>query len=179
MNEQDIVTLIVRHRVRPGAQQAYEQWLRRTTRVAAEFAGHLGVNVIRDADRFVCVLRFCGTPQLQAWLDSDERQQLVAEALPLLAEGDQIEVEAAREFWFAPDQTLPPSRWKQACITFLVILPLSLLVPLFWQPVFHQLPWLWGYVPSNVLITLSIVLLVVYLFMPRATKLFARWLEAR
>ncbi|WP_207780359.1 antibiotic biosynthesis monooxygenase [Pokkaliibacter plantistimulans] len=179
MNEQDVVTLIVRHRIKPGVDLAYEQWLRRTTQVAASYPGHLGVNVIRDLDRFVCVLRFCGTTELQSWLDSSDRKQLIDEVMPLLVEGDQFEVDGAREFWFTPGQILPPPRWKQACITFLVILPLSMLVPLLWRPAFQQWPWLGGFVPSNVVITLSIVLLVVYFFMPRVTALFSAWLEGR
>lgn len=179
MDELDVVTLIVRHRVKAGQEAAYEQWLRRTTRIASTYPGHLGVNVMRDLERFVCVLRFVGTRELQCWLDSSERRHLIEEVAPLLAEGDQIEVEASREFWFTPSVAAPPVRWKQACITFLVILPLSLLVPLLWQPLFARLPWLGGYIASNVLITLSIVLLVVYLFMPRVTALFAAWLKPR
>ncbi|WP_271411522.1 antibiotic biosynthesis monooxygenase [Pseudomonas sp. Q1-7] len=177
MDELGIVTLIVRHRIKAGREDAYEQWLRRTTRIASTYPGHLGVNVIRDLDRFVCVLRFAGTHELQCWLDSSERRHLVNEVAPLLTEGDQTEAETSREFWFAPSSAVSPPRWKQACVTYLVILPLSLLVPLLWQPVFAGLPWLGGYVPSNVLITLSIVVLVVYLFMPTVTALFDAWLN--
>ncbi len=177
MDELGIVTLIVRHRIKAGQEDAYEQWLRRTTRIASTYPGHLGVNVIRGLDRFVCVLRFAGTRELQCWLDSSERRHLVNEVAPLLIEGDQTGTKAGCEFWFAPGSAVPPARWKQACITFLVILPLSLLVPLLWQPVFTRLPWLGGYVLSNVLITLSIVVLVVYLLMPKATALFAAWLN--
>ena len=61
----------------------------------------------------------------------------------------------------------------------LVILPLTFLVPLLWKPLFAWWPWLGGYVQANVLITLSIVLLVVYVFMPRVTRLFSQWLQAR
>jgi antibiotic biosynthesis monooxygenase (ABM) superfamily enzyme len=179
MDELDVVTLIVRHRVKAGQEAAYEQWLRRTTRIASTYPGHLGVNVMRDTERFVCVLRFVGTRELQCWLDSSERRHLIDEVAPLLVEGDQTETEASREFWFTPSSAPPPARWKQACITFLVILPLSLLVPLLWQPLFAQVPWLGGYVPSNVLITLSIVVLVVYLFMPKVTTLFSAWLNPR
>jgi antibiotic biosynthesis monooxygenase (ABM) superfamily enzyme len=179
MDEHEIVTLVVRHRVRAGQEATYEKWLRRTTQIASAYPGHLGVNVIRDLGRFVCVLRFAGPRELQCWLESSERRHLIEEVSPLLAEGDQVEVEANREFWFTPNPQAAPARWKQACITFLVILPLSLLVPLLWQPIFARMPWLGGYVPSNVLITLSIVLSVVYLFMPKVTALFANWLNPR
>lgn len=181
----EVVTLLVRHRIRAGSEAAYEAWLRRTITTARGYPGHLGIDVMRGHEAglalFTCVLRFASTGQLQDWLDSTERRALIAEAEPLLADGDRIEVQDEREFWFtpqAPDAPQPP-RWKQACVTFLVILPLSLLVPLLWQPAFVRLPWLGSYLGSNLVITASIVLLVVYLFMPRATRLFAGWLNAR
>lgn len=175
------VTLLVRHRIQRDQLEAYEGWLRRTTRAASAYPGHLGVDVLRNDALFTSVLRFASGGQLQTWLDSAERAALIAEVTPLLSEEESKELHSGHEFWFVPDQrdTEPPARWKQACITFLVIQPLTLLVPLLWQPLFSRLPWLGGYVPSNVLITLSIVLSVVYLFMPRATACFAGWLNAR
>lgn len=184
LDANEIVTLVVRHRVRAGMTDAYEHWLRRIIDIASSQPGHLGIDVHRqqaDLPLFTCVLRFASAAQLQTWLDSDARQALIAEADPLLADGDQTEVNIAREFWFTTNEAggPPPPRWKQACITFLVILPLSLLVPLLWQPLFRAVPWFGGHIPSNVLITLTIVLLVVYLFMPRVTRWFASWLNAR
>lgn len=181
----EIVTLVVRHRIRAGMTSAYEHWLRQVIDIASSQPGHLGIDVHREEQAglplFTCVLRFASAGQLQTWLESEARKALVVEAEPLLDGGDQTEINATREFWFTPDHDAAPQppRWKQACITFLVILPLSLLVPLLWQPIFHAAPWLGGYVQSNVLITLSIVLLVVYLFMPRVTGWFASWLNAR
>lgn len=177
----DVTTLVVRHRVKPEHEQAYEAWLRRIIDTASRYVGHMGVDVIRSRHdgmpTFTCVLRFSCTLHLQSWLDSTDRQELIAEVRALLADGDQIEVSKAHQFWFVPAaEDAQPPRWKQACVTFLVILPLSLLVPLLWQPVFAQVPALAGYLASNTLITLSIVLLVVYLFMPLATRVFSRWL---
>jgi len=178
----DIVTLVVRHRVRTAQLSAYEVWLRRIMVVAKQFEGHLGVNVMRSRGAgltyFTIVLRFSCTQRLQAWLDSAERKQLINEALTLLVDGDQTEVSTANEFWFTPtgEHTQPP-RWKQACVTFLVILPLSLLVPLAWRPVFANVPWLGSYFASGILITATIVLLVVYVFMPMVTGWFAGWLK--
>ncbi|MGV6477143.1 antibiotic biosynthesis monooxygenase [Azotobacter vinelandii] len=177
-----IVTLLIRHRVREGREREYEGWLRRTVDVAKGYPGHLGVDVLREQDgdrrRFTCVLRFASTGQLQAWLESADRRRLIEEVAPLLTDGDRLELSPGREFWFTPGDVNPPPRWKQACVSFLAILPLSLLVPLLWQPLFEALPWLGGYLPSNVLITLGIVLLVVYLFMPAVTRWFSAWLNA-
>ncbi|MFZ6048987.1 antibiotic biosynthesis monooxygenase [Pseudomonas sp. CR3202] len=185
MTPDDVVTLLIRHRIKQGQEQQYEAWLRRIIAIAKGYPGHLGIDVVRDRKDglhlFTSILRFASTAQLQAWLDSAERRQLVEEVSPLLADGDQLEINPEREFWFTPapaDMPQPP-RWKQACVTFLVILPLALLVPLLWQPLFRLWPWLGGYVPSNVVITLSIVMLVVYLFMPPVTRFFAGWLNQR
>ena len=180
--QQETVTLVVRHQIRLSHLPRYEAWLRRIITTASQCPGHLGVDVVRSRQaslaQFTCVLRFVGLQQLQNWIDSEQRRQLIAEVQPLLRAGDQLEIAQGKEFWFMPEsaQTSPP-RWKQACVTFLVILPLSLLVPLLWQPFFQLVPRLGGYLPSNVLITLSIVLLVVYLFMPMTTRLFAAWLR--
>ncbi|HSX69874.1 MAG TPA: antibiotic biosynthesis monooxygenase [Pseudomonas sp.] len=178
----NVVTLLIRHRVRQGREQAYEHWLHRIVQTAHGYPGHLGVDVIRGTDDglplFTSVLRFNGAPQLQDWLDSDERRRLVEEVRPLLERQEDLELHPGREFWFAPaDAEVPPPRWKQACVTFAVILPLSLLIPLLWQPAFAALPWLGGYLASNTAITLTIVLLVVYLFMPRVTRWLAPWLN--
>ena len=179
----EIVTLVVKHRIKVGQEAAYEAWLRRTVRVAGQWPGHLGVDVVRGKQGglalFTCVLRFCSTEAMQRWLDSPERRELVEEALPLLADGDQTEVGSHKEFWFTPlaDAATPPPRWKQAVVTLLVILPHTLLVPLLWGPLLRLNALLSNYVVATFLITLTIVLSVVYIFMPMATRLFAPWLS--
>ncbi|MGX0889509.1 antibiotic biosynthesis monooxygenase (ABM) superfamily enzyme [Pseudomonas sp. ADAK2 TE3594] len=180
----EIVTLIVKHRVKAGFEAAYEAWLRNIVSVAGQREGHLGVDVIRGKSGglalFTCVLRFCSTEAMQRWLDSPQRQTLVDEAAPMLADGDQTEVNPLNEFWFSPlaDAGSPPPRWKQAVVTLLVILPHTLLVPLLWGPLLQLNAFLSNYVVATFLITLTIVLSVVYVFMPLATRLFAPWLEA-
>lgn len=180
----EVVTLVIRHRAKAGLEAQYEQWLRRVVGIASQAPGHLGVDVMRGRtgglQAFTSVLRFSSTAAMQQWLDSEQRRELLREAEPMLADGDQTQVATHNEFWFSPenDQAGPPPRWKQAVVSYLVILPLSLLVPMLWGPLLHLSPWLSGYFMSNVLITLTIVLLVVYLMMPAATRLFAAWLNA-
>ncbi|MFJ4196287.1 antibiotic biosynthesis monooxygenase [Pseudomonas sp. NPDC089534] len=180
----EVVTLIIKHRVKAGFEQPYEAWLRNIVAVAGREEGHLGVDVMRSRQGglalFTCVLRYCSTEAMQRWLDSPQRQALVEEAAPMLADGDQTEVNPVNEFWFAPlaDAASPPPRWKQAVVTLLVILPHTLLVPLIWGPLLKLNAFLSNYVVATFLITLTIVLSVVYVCMPRATRLFAPWLEA-
>jgi antibiotic biosynthesis monooxygenase (ABM) superfamily enzyme len=178
----EVVTLIVKHRVKAGFEGPYEAWLRNIVKVAGQNVGHLGVDVVRGKnaglDSYTCVLRFCSTEAMQNWLDSPQRRALVDEAAPMLADGDQTEINPVNEFWFAPDpQSAPPPRWKQAVVTLLVILPHTLLVPLLWGPLLRLNAFLSSYLVATFLITLTIVLSVVYVFMPMATRLFAPWLS--
>ncbi|WP_460136629.1 antibiotic biosynthesis monooxygenase [Pseudomonas sp. S1_E04] len=180
----EVVTLVVKHLIKAGLEGDYEVWLRRIIRVASECPGHLGVDVLRSKQKgltlFTCVLRYRSTDDLETWLDSPERKTLIAEAVPMLAEGDNTEIGTANEFWFAPlaDSAAKPPRWKQAVVTLFVILPLTLLVPIVWGPILRLHPFLSNYVVATFLVTVTIVLLVVYLLMPAATRLFAPWLEA-
>jgi len=182
MPPDEIVTLVVKHLVKDGLEAQYEAWLRQTVAAAATYPGHLGVDVIRskvDGLRmFTCVLRFCSISDMQSWLDSDERRDLIAKAAPMLVDGDSTEINRHNEFWFVPAGEAPqPPRWKQAVVTFFVICPLTLLIPLLWGPVFQAFPLLSNYVVSTALVTVTIVLLVVYLLMPQATRLAAPWLN--
>ncbi|MDQ0123096.1 antibiotic biosynthesis monooxygenase (ABM) superfamily enzyme [Pseudomonas lini] len=181
---EEVVTLVIKHRVKAGFEVPYEAWLRNIVSIAGQQEGHLGVDVMRGKnaglDLYTCVLRFCSTEAMQRWLDSPQRQSLVEQATPMLADGDQTEVNPVNEFWFAPqaDAGPPPPRWKQAVVTLLVILPHTLLVPLLWGPLLQLNAFLSHYVVATFLITLTIVVSVVYLFMPMATRLFAPWLSS-
>ena len=180
----EVVTLVVKHLIKQGRESDYEAWLRRIVRIAGERPGHLGVDVVRGKQGklalFTCVLRYRSTTDLETWLDSPDRKTLIAEAAPMLADGDNTEIGAVNEFWFSPlaDSAAKPPRWKQAVVTLCVILPLTLLVPIVWGPVLRLHPFLSNYVVATFLVTVTIVVLVVYLLMPAATRLFAPWLEA-
>ncbi|MCF5665902.1 antibiotic biosynthesis monooxygenase [Pseudomonas marginalis] len=180
----EVVTLVVKHLIKQGRETDYEAWLRRIVRIAGARPGNLGVDVVRGKQGklalFTCVLRYRSTDDLETWLDSPERKSLIDEASPLLADGDKTEIGAVNEFWFAPlaDSAAKPPRWKQAVVTLCVILPLTLLVPIVWGPVLRLHPFLSNYVVATFLVTVTIVVLVVYLLMPAATRLFAPWLEA-
>ena len=183
-NVMEVVTLVIKHRIKAGFEVPYSTWLRNIVRIAGQWEGHLGVDVIpgkhAGLDTYTCILRFCSTDAMQRWLDSPQRRELVNEAIPMLADGDQTEVNPANEFWFSPpnETRSPPPRWKQAALTLLVIFPHTLLVPLIWKPLLGVSPVLSNYVVATFVITLTIVLSVVYLFMPMATRVFASWLTS-
>ena len=170
------VTLVITHTLLPGQAERYEQWLGKIMPIAAEFPGHLGANVIRPTDGqhlWTVIIRFDTLEHLSAWTQSDTRNALVKEIEPLLAEGDKTEVRTEAAFWFTPPEphVRKPKQWL---ITLLVIFPSTNLVPLVTGAL---LPGLKGTLLLHLINDACVVALVVWLWMPIVTRLFAGWLK--
>jgi antibiotic biosynthesis monooxygenase (ABM) superfamily enzyme len=74
-------TVIIGQRVRVGSEQAYADWQRELSHEAAKYPGFLGVemNPPKGVERdWVIVYRFDSVANVQAWLNSGTRQQLLA-----------------------------------------------------------------------------------------------------
>ncbi|VEA72551.1 Uncharacterized protein conserved in bacteria [Serratia rubidaea] len=171
-------TLVITHRPTPDNVPAYEAWLKRIMPHAAEFTGHLGVNVIRPAgaeQSYTILVRFDNADNLYRWLHSPQREEYIRQVTPLLAAEDHIEIRPGAEFWFTPPdpRVRPPAKWKQFLITLAVIFPSTHLVPWLWGAL---LPRLQGTFGGHLLNDASVVALVVFLWMPIVTRLFNHWL---
>ncbi|HEY9744163.1 MAG TPA: hypothetical protein V6C90_27040 [Coleofasciculaceae cyanobacterium] len=173
------VTAIISHAVRPGRETGYEEWLHGIATAAHEFRGHLGVSVIRPCDQahpeYVAILRFDQYSNLKTWIESDIRREWLERLQPLIEKPEAIQTLTGLETWFTlPNKSMkaPPPRYKMALVTWLGVflsIPISnrLLAPL---P--SELPVLLKQLVST---GFSVVLLT-YLFMPRLTQLFRKWL---
>ncbi len=182
VDNRNVVTLVIQHKARAAALAQYEAWLKRAVTTARQQPGHLDVNVIRPDGggcHFTTVVRFADAELLQAWVNSAERQALVSEVLPLLEDGDHTHVHDDPEFWFTPasSNTPAPPRWKQAVLTYLVICPLTMLVPIVLAPLFTRVPQLAGPVIGNLIGNLLVILPVVFFIMPWVTRRCANWLR--
>lgn len=111
-------------------------------------------------------------------MSSSERARLIEKVRPLLVTGDGVVIRSGLDYWFPQDAATAkvPVRWKQFLITWSAIFPLVTGVPLLVQP---ALDWLG--VPSYrwltmLILTGIIVFLMVYIVMPRYTRLVWRWL---
>ncbi|MBC3481599.1 MULTISPECIES: antibiotic biosynthesis monooxygenase [Pseudomonas] len=181
-DNRNVVTLVIQHKVRAEALAGYEAWLKHTVSAARRQPGHLDVNVIRPEDggrHFTTVVRFSDASLLQAWVNSTERQTLVSQVLPLLEEGDNTQVHDDPEFWFTPPSTTAkqPPRWKQALLTYLVICPMTMIIPQLLAPLFARVPQLGGPITGNLIVNLFVILPVVFYIMPWVTHRCANWLR--
>jgi antibiotic biosynthesis monooxygenase (ABM) superfamily enzyme len=180
---EETVTLIVKHRVKAGFEQPYEAWLRNIVSVAGREEGHLGVDVMRSKQGGLALFT-CAAVLLDrgdaALARLPQRQALIEEATPMLADGDQTEVNPVNEFWFTP----AGRRWLatatlEAGRGDAVRDPAAHLAGAAALGAAAELnAWLSNYLVATFLITLTIVLSVVYVCMPAATRLFAPWLAA-
>jgi uncharacterized protein len=180
----EVVTSVIHHQVKAGAEVPYEAWLREINLAAQRIPGHLGVDILRPpqgAGLYTIVLRFDTLEHLQGWLASETRQRLIAQVEPLLVHGNQIDIKTGLEFWFSPPmpgQQHPPP-YKQFLLTLSVIFPLTLIVPWVLQPLFKVLPIISLPVVSHFASAAVIVGLMTYVIMPRYTRLAADWLYRR
>ena len=96
----------------------------------------------------------------------------------LLVSDDDVYISSGLDFWFTPAgaKAKVPVRWKQYLLTWSAIYPLVLGVPQLVTPALGAI----GFSPNVLLNTLAttavVVYLMVYVIMPRYTRLVRRWL---
>lgn len=176
------VTLLIQQEVRAEAVDRYERWLERIMPVAASFDGHAGVQVARPPAqgprRYSLAVRFHSLAAAQQWMQSQQRRTLMTEAAELLVRDETVSTLTGLTAWFcAPTVQSPPRRWKQFVVSLAAIYPLTLL-----------LPWAIGQLQAalgirmppalqQLFVAVSLVALMTWIVMPRATRLLVRWLH--
>jgi antibiotic biosynthesis monooxygenase (ABM) superfamily enzyme len=175
-------TVVITHNVRPTHENDYENWLREIVPVASAQPGHLGAMVIRPvpgaSSTYTVVIRFDTQEHLVAWMSSEERARLIKKVQPCIVEEDRYQVQSGLDFWFTPEGVKPriPKKWKQSLVTWSAIFPLVLSITFLVKALEQALGIPANYYLNMLAITGIVVLLMVYIVMPRYTKLIHRWL---
>ncbi len=124
-------TLVLSRAVTPGHEEAFEAVLRRLATEASAFPGHQGLTVLRPqpggAATYTIVAHFATRQGMNAWLASDARAGLVAEADLHSAGGLRTRYLSGLEGWLVPPRSpviVPPARWKIVVISLAGIVPL-------------------------------------------------------
>jgi uncharacterized protein len=171
------VTVVVRHRVKPGKEAEFEEWLRGITRAAGLFEGYLGYNVVRPADPshpdYLVFFRFDTLANLEKWEESETRRQWLEQAEPLSGHPPMRERHTGLEVWFTPPagRTQPP-RYKMVVVTLLAVFPLISLVQVTLVPLLAD----WPILLRTLLTSVLFVCVMTYAVMPLMTRLLSRWL---
>jgi antibiotic biosynthesis monooxygenase (ABM) superfamily enzyme len=175
-------TVVITHQVRNDKHLDYERWLNEIAPLCKAAHGHLDWHIVRPisglTDTYTVIIRFDTKTHLQEWMDSPTRASLIEKVRPLLVTDDDFFVSSGLDFWFTPAgaKAKVPVRWKQYLATWSVIYPLVLGVPLVITPIFRYLGISNNHYITTLAMTGIVVYLMVYLVMPRYTKLIQRWL---
>ena len=175
-------TVVITHRIRNNRHDAYEAWMETISPLCKAATGFLDWHVVHPIPgitaTYTVIIRFDTTQNLRGWMYSNDRKRLIKAVKPLLVGTDDFYISSGLDFWFVPGgaRAKVPMRWKQFLITWSAIYPLVLFLPLVILPVLRTLG-VPSYPPLNTLaVTAAIVFFMVYLIMPRYTRLVQTWL---
>jgi uncharacterized protein len=169
-------TLVVNRRIRPGQEQAYEDWLRRVIQAAGAFPGYMGVTTLSpqgiDSDLRYLIWRFDSEVTLDAWERSDIRNALVNEVQNYATQ--EVESATGMETWFSlPDMRVhPPPKWKMFAVTLPTAYVVSLTARFLLGPFLGD----WPLFASNLFFTVILMATLTYFAMPRLSLLLRKWL---
>lgn len=173
-------SLVVRRRVLPGAEAAYERLLGALVEDAKRAPGHLGSQVVRPHaghPEYHIAFHFEAPERLEAWTRSEGHRRWF-EPMTRVASETEVRVLTGLETWFTVPEdrhARPPARYKMALVTWLAIYPTVLACSLLIREVESGLP----LALSTLAATAVTVPVVTYLLLPRLTRLFEGWLFAR
>lgn len=175
-------SVVITHRVSEDKQAQYEEWLDEIGPIAKASEGLLDLNIVRPVrgltEAYSIMIRYDSEQNLRKWMESDKRNQLIAKVQGLLIGKDEYRIQSGLDFWFMPEgaKTKIPVRWKQFLITWSAIYPLVISVPLILFPVLRWLNLPQQHYVDMLILTAIVVFLMVYIVMPRYTKLVRNWL---
>ena len=175
-------TVVITHRVSQTQQPQYEKWLNEIGPICKASLGLLDWHIIRPitglTDTYTVIIRYDTPQNLKNWIESEHRKQLLSKIENLLANKEDVHINSGLDFLFSQVGEKPktPVRWKQFLVTWSAIYPLVVSLPLIILPFLK-----WLNVPNNhfintFIVTGAVVSMMVYVVMPRYTKLVHRWL---
>src|SRR5262249_44692802 len=130
------VTVVVRRRVKPGAEAGFERAMREFVGVALSFPGNRGIDVVRpqpgSSREDTVVDRFADSSPRRAVKESSDYRNWMQRLRELSEQDPYIEEHDGLGGWFTPPgapRPSPPARIKMAIVTFFGAYPLTSILP--------------------------------------------------
>jgi antibiotic biosynthesis monooxygenase (ABM) superfamily enzyme len=174
------VSAVISTRIKPGQEEAFRDWDRRIKAVQARAPGFQGYRfeppIPGVQDSWLTILRFDSEDNLQRWLDSPERRNLLAEAEAFTDNFRLRIVRTGFDQWFDVPGEAPAAAWKQNMIVLLALYPVVFLLAYWVQKpilvdVLHLPFWL------SLFIGNALGVLVLALILPRLSRGLNWWLD--
>lgn len=171
------VTAVMSQRVRPEAYDDFRRAHAEITAAMRRFEGFLRSELAEPVpgvqEEHVVMFAFASRDDLDRWLDSEERREVLTRIEPLIEGERTLNVVGGFAGWFPLDGVGGPSRWKQAVAVLVALFPTTLLLGFLQRTIAPDVPWVPALFVSNVVG----VALLTWLLMPLVTRWLSRWLQ--
>lgn len=134
------VTEVIVTQVDPSKEEAYRTWTAKIHQAEAKFPGFRGVYVQSPSSaqghHWITLLQFDTPENLDRWLKSPERKEVMRESASMIRDLEQHRVISPYAGWFASvykGGEAPPA-WKQGMIVLMVLFPVVMLELRFLNP---------------------------------------------
>lgn len=173
------VAMVFTHKVAPEKVPAYLDWRRRVIAAQAHYPGYLATEFFEPhekLDEWVDIVRYDSVRDLTAFMESQERKDLLKE-LDSIVESMHAHRVTGLEGWFSvnrgPGETIvPPPAWKQALAVLFALYP-TVMVLTYLNPLMTNLSMAVQMFIGNIL---SVALLT-WLVMPQVSRFLGFWLS--
>lgn len=172
------VTEIIITQVPQEMEASYRDWIAKIHQIEARFPGFRGVYVQApnqgQGRNWITLLHFDTEHNLEKWLDSSERAELMKESKALISSMERHRMTSSYSGWFASlgkEGGIPPV-WKQTMIVLLVLFPIVMLQIKYLEP-------LRGYLNESLRMFFANALsvsMIAWIAMPLAVWFLGWWL---
>jgi antibiotic biosynthesis monooxygenase (ABM) superfamily enzyme len=176
------VSAVISTRIKPGQEAAYRAWEQRIAAAQSKSPGFQGYRfeppVPGVQDDWLAILRFDTEANLQAWLDSPVRHELLQEASAFTEEFHARIARTGFDQWFPVSAAgaSAPAAWKMNMLVLLMLYPVVFLFG-----AFVQTPYLTGRagLPFAIALFIGNVVSVIILnyLVPWSSNRFTWWLQ--
>lgn len=170
------VTEVLFAKIQPGAEEAFRDWSTRIHRVQSRYPGYLGVTSqppFAGQREWTTLLRFDTQENLENWLRSSERRELLREMQAFIASRHRLATAFPSWIPAPPPSAKPVPNWKTTALVLLGLFPIVMIEKWALGPVlskyFSESP---GMFVAN---TISAAL-TGFVSMPLLIRAFAWWL---
>lgn len=172
------VTEVIITEVNPKQEKAYREWSAKVHQIEAKFSGFRGVYIQSPTSsqgvHWITLLQFDSPQNLDAWLQSNERKELLKESGSLISNLETHRVVSPYAGWFnqvgVQEQIL--SVWQQTMLVLLVLFPIVMLELKYLSPLTSNLNFAFGTFIGNAIS----VSLIAFPLMPLILKALGWWL---
>lgn len=179
MNSNNGVIEVFVAEVLPEKEQDYLTWVEKINLIEAKAPGFRGVHIQSPKENkgkfWITLLQFDTIENLDRWLESTQRQELLEESKSIISYFETHRVVSPFSGWFASFAKTGelPSEWKQTMLVLLVLFPLVMVKFKFLGPITANLNISLATFTGNALS----VLLITFPMMPIAIYFLKWWLQ--